>query len=265
MLRPTIALTIACCSLFSVRAVHAQAPLVPPHALSLTVGVAQSARFDEAVSPDIFAGRGPELSLTYWSRGSHADLMTSFRAGTHALDATSGVTPHEQTTQAALHFGAFAPHARTSTNDGPSFGVDVQTSAALIAHDYSGPTPRRRRSPLARPRSDRQCSGRGRSALASAHCGSPCRSPVLSCSRTRTCATSHRCRRLQWTTAAQLQAASATLSYEPRYGTFGNRVGLRYEYRAEMLRYDRVLPVREFTQSVSIGVTWGRKSTERAP
>lgn len=265
MLRPTIALTIACCSLFSVRAVHARAPLVPPHALSLTVGVAQSARFDEAVSPDIFAGRGPELSLTYWSRGSHADLMTSFRAGTHALDATSGVTPREQTTQAALHFGAFVPHARTSSNDGPSFGVDVQTSAALIAHDYSGPDAKTSSFAFGTATlgpamfwARKIGPGVGALWLAVPLAGVVVQpyadlrdvSPLPG---------------LQWTTAAQLHAASATLSYEPRYGAFGNRVGLRYEYRAEMLRYDRVLPVREFTQSVSIGVTWGRKPAERAP
>ena len=258
-MRPTIALAIACCTSFVVRPAHAQAPQSTPaspvtHRITFTAGVAQSARSDEVVSPDRFAGHGVDLSFGYQHDSPRATFITSVDGGLRALGAT-GSAPRENAAQAALHVTALTPQGAPSATSRVSFGADLQASGVLISHDYLGPEAR----------------------TSSFAFGTATIGPALYATRTFSAGTAalwfavpvagivaqpyaelravNPAPEFHAATIGALRAGAATLSFEPRMRA-GSRFGLRYEYRAELLRYNRVLDVRELTQSLSIGLTW---------
>ncbi len=252
MLRPTIALAIACCTVFGARSARAQASFPTTHTFSFSLGLDQSARFDEVVSPDRFGGFGPEASFSWVHPGSGVDFVSGFRAGMSGLSAASSGDSPEQAVDARAHFAALASPGLTSA--APRFGLDVQTNASLIVRSYPGATgssasfgfgtatvgpallwPRR--------------IGGGTAAL---WLSVPVYGMVVQpYSDLRGVAPLPR---VQWAGASNLQGISGALSYEP-----GGRTGLHYEYAADFLRYNGPLSVRAFTQRFSIGFSWGRK------
>lgn len=258
MVRPTIALAIACSTLFGARSAQAQASFPATHTFSFSVGVAQTARFDEVVSPDRFGGFGPEASFSWVHPGEYFDIVSGFHGGTSALDAASVGDSPERALGARAHFAVLVSPGLAS--DEPRLGIDLLGDASLILRSYPGAT------------GSSASFGFGTATVGPAvlwphRIGGGTAALWLSVpvygmvvqpySDLRGVAPFPR---VQWAGASNLQGVSGALSYEP-----GGRTGIHYEYRADFLRYNGPLSVRSFTQSVSIGFAWGRKPLPAAP
>jgi hypothetical protein len=251
MVRLTTALSLACCVL-RVSTSQAQASReVSQRDLHVTAGITLSDRIDRVVSPSRFSGAGLDAAVGYVGVGRTMTFIVSARGGARTLASSGAQQSDERVTEGDVHLialTALAPHALGTS---VAFGVDMQTTAALIAHRYMDPTARTMSyvfgSMMVGPAVliERRVGDGSATAQLSVPVAGIVAQPYSAVWSERSPLA------LRLATLNSLQSASAVATYQSaaRHG-----VSMLYEYRVGVMRYEHVLPVRGLSQSVSAGI-----------
>lgn len=252
-MRLTTALPIACCvlSLYPPATEAQSAHVTTQRELSISADLTLSDRVDQVVSPSRFAGAGLDAGIGYASLGGKATLLVSLRGGTRALTASGAQRSGERLTDGDLHVSVFPTHGTSAFGTRVMLGIDLQSTAAVIAHRYMDPDERTMsyvfgtmtlgpamllEHPLGDGSATVQLSVPVVGAVAQPYSAVWTNRPPLD---------------LHFATLASLRSASAAVAYRSpvHYG-----VALLYEYRVSVMRYEDVLAVRGLSHSVAIGI-----------
>jgi hypothetical protein len=218
--------------------------------LQFTGGITHSDRIDGVVSPSRFSGAGLDAGVGYVSLGSTMTFVMKANVGTRTLSSSGVQGSDERVKDGEIHLMALTAPAARAIGTRVSLGVDLQTSAALIAHRYVDPNARTMSyvfgtMTLGPAMFVEHAVGDG---SATAQLSVPVvgivaqpysaiwseRSPLDLC----------------FATLNSLRSVSAAAAYKSA-SHLG--VSMLYEYRISVMHYEHVLPVRGLSQSVSAG------------
>lgn len=249
MLRRTSIVMIGTLAVFTAHSARAQAG-VSPRELTLAVGMAQSQRVDEVISPSIYDGSGVDALVRYRRPLFGADIVSSFRGGWRHLSTDATTKTHELAMDGELRFDVMQTERAEHSVFRPVFGLGTQLTSTVTDHHYSNSIGGEKAfvfgvaaiGPIARW--DAALRG-GRVGF---QLGAPLTGivvhPYSAIRAGRSMFEPHAF------TPATLRSPDVSLSYAtaPRDGLawFG-------EYRANATRYDSVLGVRGFSQMLYVG------------
>jgi hypothetical protein len=251
MMRST-ALLLATCALACAGLCEAQSSTVTPrHELSIGGGVSRGDRFDEVVSPSRFSGVSVNGRIAYDGVVKGARLRADLRGGSGMFSAPATQRSDERVSDGDLHLSLFPGTGARAFGGRVSLGLDVETAASLIAHQYSDPNAKRESyvfgtltvGPsllLERPVGEGSVS-----AQLSVPVAGIVEQPYSALRGTRSPLDFH------GATIASLRSASGLFAYKsPQRGG----MSMIYQYGFSMLHYENALPVRGLTHAMTIGV-----------
>ena len=137
MLRRTSIVTIGTLAVFAARFAHAQTPATAPRELTLAVGLAHSQRVDEVISPLIYDGSGGDALLRYRRPILGADVATLFRGGWRNLSTDATANTRELSMDGELRFDIMQKGLAEHSIFRPVFGLGTQLSSTVTDHHYS--------------------------------------------------------------------------------------------------------------------------------
>jgi hypothetical protein len=247
------ALLLAACALFCAGLCEAQSSTVttPRHELSIGGGISHADRLDEVVSPSRFSGVSLTGRIGYDGLVKGARLRADLRGGSGMLGAPATQRSDERVSDGDFHLSVFPGTGARALGGRVSLGLDIETAASLIAHQYTDPSAKRETyvfgtltvGPsllLERPVGEGSVS-----AQLSVPIAGIVEQPYSALRGTRSALDFH------GATLASLRSASGLFAYKsPQRGG----MSMLYQYGLNMMRYEHALPVRGLSHSMTIGI-----------
>jgi hypothetical protein len=221
--------------------------------VGVTAGIGQSIRRDLSASPLDFAGHGGNFAATFHHVTRRSIAEFSLSGGSQSLRSSSANSLASE----HLGQGQFAlALLRTLGDDkqcscGISLGAALMANAMVTRHAYGDPT--HRSSDFLFVTGGVGPAAAWRTRVSGGFFDARLLVPIASVVEHSYSVVNEHDAAAAWRFASpgSLRAATATIAFA---STADKRIGVTWSYRAELLRYDDVQPVRGLTHSLSVGV-----------